>query len=217
MKGSKQVFWIIVGLFAFIALVLVIVSLSFWKMEEKMMSAGIRVDGEYVRVGRDGVEITYEAEGEEWTMESSVYSGSMQVGDEVDVWYLPDQPGTARASVPVVWQTLILVGGLFGLIGGVFLVVLLRKALRRRSLELNGIRVTAQVTEVERNYAVRINGRNPYVIRAVCRHPYTGQEMQVKSGFLMKDPSERLSGGQIDVLVDPMKENRYHMLVEELG
>jgi len=124
--------------------------------------------------------------------------------------------GAAQPAMPDLWMMFLAMGSIFFLMGSSFLFVLIRQALRRRWLKMNGTCVTAQVTSVEQNFFVRLNGRHPYVIRAVCVHPYTGQEMKVKSAFFMRDPSPYIQNGQIEVMVDPMRENRYHMLTEEL-
>ena len=105
----------------------------------------------------------------------------------------------------------LIVGGVFSVIGAGFLIAVGLHGWKRKKLEETGTRVTAQVTDVQRVYAVRINGRHPYVIHAVCEHPYTRQQMKVKSGCLMQDPTGRIQNGQVTVLVDPMYDKRYYM------
>lgn len=216
MKIVKLVYGVIGGLFSLAGVILTVAALMIWQMDAKMMAESVAVEGVYTEVTPRGTEITFEAEGREWTVESTVYSSSMRVGDPVEIWYRPGNPGMAQMILPALWMGLLGGGCVFLIIGGTFLLILARNAVRRRSLFMNGVRVTAQVTQVGQNFAVRINGRHPYVIRAVCTHPYTGQEMKVKSGFFMHDPSGQIQNGQIDVLVDPMRDKRYHMLTEEL-
>ena len=87
--------------------------------------------------------------------------------------------------------------------------------MKKRSLMMNGTQVVAKVTQISQNPYVRFNRRNPWVVHAVCVHPYTGQEMKVKSGMFMEDPRPLIPNGEVEVLVDPMREKRYFVKIGE--
>ncbi|MBQ2955677.1 MAG: DUF3592 domain-containing protein [Clostridia bacterium] len=182
---------------------------------DALADGGICVQGEFISVGKGDTWIRYQAEGKTYEIRSSTYSSDMHVGDPVTVWYQPGNPGRGRMDHWAVWGVFMIVGGVFSLLGLGFLIAVLPKALMKRSLMMNGTPVTAQITDISQNMLVAINHRHPYVVHAVLIHPYTGQEMKVKSGFLMQDPSSRLSDGTVEVLVDPMRDNRYYMKIEE--
>jgi len=215
----KSVKWIFAFLgTVFMVLGIVLLGVAGWQRESgrQWMENGVRADGVYVSVGKGNTRVQYEAEGRVWEARSSVYSSDMHVGEAVDVWYPQGRPEQGRITVWATWGVFLIVGGVFFLIGAGFMTVVLAKIMRRRSLEMNGTHVTAEVTHVAQNFAVRINGRHPYVIHAVCTHPYTGQEMKVKSEFLLDDP-QIPAGSRVDVLVDPMRERRYCMLPDGGG
>ena len=139
----------------------------------------------------------------------------MREGDEVTVWYPVGQPDQGRITVWESWGVFLIVGGIFSALGAGFLLSMLPQVLRRRSLMINGITVTAQVTGVRQNPWIRFNSRHPYVIHAVCVHPYTGQEMKVRSGMLMENPQSHIRNNEVEVLVDPMRDDRYYVKIGE--
>lgn len=215
MKGIKS----ILGLMGVIFLCagLVFMGVAVWQATGgvRLEEGAVQTEGTYLTVGRGNVTIGYEAGGEEWVIRSSVHSFDMDVGDPVTVWYTPDDPGNGRIISWASWGVFLINGSVFSLVGLGFLIGLLVSRMKRSSLLETGTRVTAQVVSVDRIYAVRINGRNPYVIRAVLEHPQSHQQMTVKSRYLMQDPTDRIQNGQVTVLVDPMNEKRYYMETEQ--
>lgn len=215
MKPARNTLALIGALFLALGLVFLSVSFGVRHSLDRFIDAGLSTQGEFVSVGKSNTRIRYEVDGQVFEIRSSTYSSDMDVGDPVTVWYLPGNPGRARMEHWAVWGVFMIVGGVFSGLGAGFMLSVLPKALIRRSLMLNGTPVTAQMTEIVQNRWVAINHRNPYVIHAVCIHPYTGQEMKVKSEYLMEDPSAHIKDGTIEVLVDPMRDNRYYVVVNE--
>ena len=216
MKGIKNVLGFMAAMF--LCMGLLFVGMSVWQQlgNSRWEAEAVSTEGVYISVGKGNVRISYEAEGQNWVIPSSFQSSFIRVGDPVTVWYQPGNPGSGRITSWITWGLFRVIGGTFALIGLGFLIALLRGVMKRRSLEMNGTRVTAQVVSIDRVYAVRINGQNPYVIRAVCEHPYTRQQMNVKSSYLMNDPTGRIQNGQVTVLVDPMQDKRYYMETDHL-
>ena len=217
MKSARKMYLFMGTMFLIFGLVFLSVSAGLWQSGRQLMANGVSAQGEYIRVGRSNTWIRYLAEGQVWEIRSDFYSSSMRVGDSVTVWYMPGQPETARAVNDGMLAGWLAGGGLFVAFGAFFLGAGLKQLWLKRSLSANGTRVVAQVFLVQQNKYVRINHAHPYVIYAKCIHPYTGQEIEVKSGFLMKDPSDKIKDWKIGVLVDPMRESRYYMQVEEIG
>ena len=210
-KGIKGILAFMGIIFLCLGLLFLGVSAFQQHSNARWEEGAVSAEGVYLTVGKSNVSIAYEAEGKEHVIRSSFYSSDMNAGDPVRVWYKPDEPESGRITTWVTWGVFLIVGGVFSVIGAGFLIAVGLHGWKRKKLEETGTRVTAQVTDVQRVYAVRINGRHPYVIHAVCEHPYTRQQMKVKSGCLMQDPTGRIQNGQVTVLVDPMYDKRYYM------
>lgn len=217
MKTAKRTLLLMGAVFLACGLIFLGVAISVRESMQSWMQEGVKVQGELISVGKGDTWIRYQAEGETYEIYSSTYSSDMDVGDEVAVWYLPGDPGRARMDHWAVWGVWLILGGVFSLIGAGFLAAMLPQMMEKRSLMLGGVPVTAQVTGIVQNRWVKINKRSPYVIHAICIHPYTGREMKVKSEFLMENPQAYIRNNEVEVLVDPMYDGRYYMRVEEIG
>lgn len=75
-----------------------------------------RGDGEYER----RTMVSYEVDGESYTSAVSYYSSSMQIGDSISVFYDDGIPAKISPSSKVIGNILFMV---FGIIGGIFLIV----------------------------------------------------------------------------------------------
>lgn len=91
------------------------------------------------------------------------------------------------------------IGGLFLLLGMIFLVLLLRRRSLHRQLFAEGHYVMAQVTSVMPNYSVRVNGRCPYVAECSFTDPETGVLHLFRSRNIFFDPTTLLMDAQVPV------------------
>ena len=99
------------------------------------------------------------------------------------------------------------IGGLFAVLGSIFLAIPRRRARRNLDLREHGEALPAIITGVERNGAVQVNGRFPY--RVVCRYEENGTVYLCRSENLWYDPSQLLTGDGVTVYRDPGNSKRY--------
>ena len=215
MKTMKNTLLLTGALFLCMGIVFMGVSLGIFKSTEQLMETGVSAQGVYSKADGRNTWFQYEAEGKVWEKRSMISSPSMRVGGEVTVVYPAGHPEQGRLAAWESWGIFLIVGGVFGVMGIGFLISVVPGIFLKRSLLANGTSVTAQVTDITVNRYVRINRVNPYIVHAVCTHPYTGQEMKVRSGMLMENPQKHIQNNEVEVLVDPMREKRYFVKIGE--
>lgn len=138
------------------------------------------------------------------------------VGETVGVYYPPEHPEDGHIDLFLEnWFLACLFGGLgcvFGAVGGGFAIARWRERRLREWLELNGTRVEATVTGVERNTHVRHRGQSPWRVIAEWRHPVRGTTHVFRSENLWTDPGEQVRELRtVRVRVDADDPRRYWM------
>lgn len=119
---------------------------------------------------------------------------------------LKDRTALAIAGGILALQCLV-----FGGIGFGFLRHIQKRDQLRESLVSNGYSITAEVTETQCVYSVRINGRHPY--RVLCRSCGESRPRTFRSEMYLKDPG-LLPGDSVTVYFDPQDDTRYYVDVE---
>ena len=106
-------------------------------------------------------------------------------------------------------------GMLFFILGVIFLTLEIRKRLRFNRLLQSGNYITAEISEINLNYSVRINGRHPYVV--VCRYQdMMGTIHLFKSRNLSFDPGTLFQGQTVKIYVDGEDFKHYYMDIDEV-
>jgi hypothetical protein len=158
-----------------------------------------------------GIGASYEARG---SVSSS--SRGYDLGERVEVLYLPDAPAEGRIGSFMEQWFLPLIFGVFTTVfGGIalaFIGVEIRKRRMYTWLQHSGMTIQARINEVGKNTSLKVNGRSPWVIRAQWQHPVT-QEMHVfESENLWYDPNEFIGDReQIPVRVDADDPRRHRV------
>lgn len=151
------------------------------------------------------VYVDYEYDGVEYTdMRLNYYSSSMSVGKKITITIDPDNPEKVLVS-----DFNMMFGGIFGGVGLVFAVtggaMLLsnskKKALAKR-LVAEGYYIEASIECVDTVNNIRINGRQPYVIRCNYRNPDDGRLYSFTSEMFAFDPTPLIEGETLRVYVD---------------
>ncbi|HSC80332.1 MAG TPA: DUF3592 domain-containing protein [Chitinolyticbacter sp.] len=138
---------------------------------------------------------------------------SYEVGEEVEVLYLPGKAHSAEIKSGVgQWVGVIVLGILgtvfFGVGAGIMLVQWLIGR-KHADLQRNGRRIEATFQGVELNGGVEVNGRNPFQIVAHWLNPGTRELHVFNSPNIWFDPSDYIDREQIAVWIDPNNPKRY--------
>lgn len=125
--------------------------------------------------------------------------------DDIDVWYLPGQPGEARLSPegegPGILLFLLLGGGV-AVVGGALVAHDLRRLRRARRLLRDGVEVIANVSGV-RPANLTINGQ-PQVRLTYTYRDHRGIGHRGESGYLGRDEADEWPvGSRAAIVIDP--------------
>ena len=107
------------------------------------------------------------------------------------------------------------VGALFLLVGLPFVIAFINKKKRCNRLLKEGNYVMAEVSEITRNYNVRVNNRRPYIVKCAYRDGY-GNVHIFKSRNILYDPSTILKDNMVKVYVDGENYKHYYMDLDEV-
>ncbi len=163
----------------------------------------------------------YDKTGAAFEFESSTSTGrSTQVGETVEVRYLPENPKKARISSSFmdVWGLSVffsIFGLVFSGLGIPFFWLGIRDDVNEKRAQSYTKEITADVKGVVRNTSIQVNGRSPYQIEAQWLNPDTNEIHVFKSKNFWYDPSEFLKG-KITIKADPQNLKKYWMDVSGL-
>jgi len=165
------------------------------------------------------VYVEYFVEGKKYEQQLDFYSSGMSVGDEVKIYYNPDNPNKIQSDSTIIFSIMFLgMGGLFFSIA--FILVLGKvkeKANKRRMLETGRV-IYADISEVVLNLRYHVNDKHPYVIHCKWYDNVTGVEYLFKSGNIWGDPNQIIEQKQLTklpVYVDLNNPKKYYMDLKE--
>ena len=151
-------------------------------------------------IDRDGVTRTHHSS-------SSSNPPAYKRGEEVTLYYLPDEPERAMIDSFSDRYLLPLILGLFALVfGGVGFGMIafgIRKRRRLAHFKQRGLPIQAQFVECHRDTGIKVNGRSPWRVVAQATHPASGKQQDFVSDMIWVNLTEQLRGKRITVLVDP--------------
>lgn len=123
------------------------------------------------------------------------------------------QLSSADPDLPIVGNAFLLLGIAFLIATACIWYFIGRKERQRRAVLAYGIRVTATVTDVRPNYAIKVNRRCPWVAYAECTHPVTGEHLQLHSHNLWN--CTIVTGQSVEIAFDQMNEKRFAFDIPE--
>ncbi len=160
------------------------------------------------------VYVRYETEdGKQIRTKLNFYSSGMEEGDQVTVFYDPEDPESLIAGSS--WIVAVVFAGM-GLIfagtGGYKLMKNVGEKAKIKKLRENGRHVYADVVAVYQQTSYIVNGKSPFVI--VCKAYMEGREMEI-SQYVWFDPGCPV-GSKIAVLYEQGNPANHYVDTEEL-
>ena len=167
------------------------------------------------------VYVKYTVDGKEYEERLNYYSSGMRMGNEIQIYYKPEQPNRILGKSEFSFPGLIfsLMGFICAAIGLVFIFNKVMKIKNRKYLMENGELVYAEITEVNYNRSYSVNGRNPYTITCKWVDPSTGMYYFFKSETIWFDPEPIIRERDIKTLpvyIDRYNPKKYAVSCEEL-
>ena len=214
-------------IFGIIGIVFIVVCALVTSNNNKFMKTAIETTGKitdvYVSRDTDGdtnrdVYVAFEVNGEEYSGHSSYSSSGMREGQDIKIYYNPNNPNNFKVEGETTFTTIIfgILGAVFFLIGFIPIVFDIFKNKGNQKLIQDGTLVHANIDEIRINPNVSVNGFNPYIIE--CSYKDSSGGLYVfKSKNLYFNPSNLLDDqSTIDVYVDMENPKKYFVDTREL-
>ena len=213
---------IFVTAFLGIGLLLIVVGVITESIQSKRIEESQPVDAVITRIeygrGKDDstrVQVGFVYEGDYQRVWLNFYSSNMRQGDPITVYYNPLTPDRVYVDNHFLIILFLALGGVFVLIGLVWLIVGASKGHSKKLLQ-TGEPLYAEVMGVRLDTNYRVNGRNPFRIDARYRDPESGQEVLFQSEALWFDPGPYLFEPSVRVYCKPGNYRRYYMDVSRI-
>lgn len=172
-------------------------------------------DGE--RKAKHSVWVKYEIDDRQYEELLDYYSSDMRKGDTIIINYSPDDPSKIITKIGsnIIGFVIIPLGGIFALLGLVFILKKVLSDKKRNKLIRSGECLTGIITNVERNKYVTINKRHPYKAECEVIDPYSSEKYLYSSDNIMGNISD-LIGREVTVYVDSNNKKNYYVDIYEL-
>jgi len=220
-------FLIIIGLFA--ARMGGIKMIDAYRYSSKAMTTeGVITDIELERYGsgtetrtRRIANVDYVINGNKYESKINFKAG-MLIGDEITIYYLPDEPQIASLGSRtdlLAGIFIFVVGGLVFIAAGIhFLNVIRKKTAIKKYVKQNGTMIYAEVIAVETDFSVSVQGGNPYsLLKCAVKDPETNKITATYNSWGVKnDNLGSYVGKQVKVYLDPQDKSKYYVDLEDL-
>lgn len=226
-KNANSVLMLIGIIFSVIGTAFLISGIAVLISHNTFIDNAVRTEAEITRIESDSyrrngkthtdydVWVEYEADGEIYEEELGYYNSKMNEGDKIDVYYNPDNPSDVKSDSKILELIFILIGGVFAVLGVIFITVNILSGNRRKMLMQTGDRLTGTITDVVMNNAVRINGVHPFKAECEVVNPFDGEKYLYSSENVTRNISE-LVGREVTVYVDRNNKKKYYVDIFEL-
>lgn len=164
------------------------------------------------------VYVRYEVNGVIYDNELNYYESSMDEGDIVTLYYNKDNPNDIMIDGQTFFFLIFaIMGAIMTIVGTICLVIFIKgKRLRKKIIAMNCI-IQAQISGIETNYSVTVNGRHPFLLMASAISPYDGKVYTFKSESFWSDLTlvlQQYNITQVPVYVNPSNYNEYYVDID---
>ncbi|MCM1193601.1 MAG: DUF3592 domain-containing protein [Butyrivibrio sp.] len=231
MKKNKKygrILMIVPGVFLVLGICMLICGACWLMSTFRFKETAVEIYGEITGIDRtydnDGDEhysifVSYEYGGEKYeNVRINSYNSNMYSGKKISLYCDPDNPDRVQAGSVLFFPSaiLLLMGLLFALIGGGFLIRTGVISSRRKKVREQGISIYATVEEIIYSTNITVNGRHPYAVICTYRDEYKDITYRFKSESLWFDPAPLFPvGSTIEVRVDVNDYSKYYVNIEE--
>lgn len=206
------------GIFAFIGTLCLFLGVYFLFNTMEKNSSWIEANGSISGFDGETPVVAFTYNGNEVTFRSSFSSSDMRSGDDVVVYFPPDNPQEAEIKsffsqwfLPIFLFAFGLVFEAVGVIGGA-------KQLKRLNAKRDlftygkGRKTLVPIADIIVDGSFKVNGRSPFVIVCQYHDAVSNQVFEFKSDYIWYNPAELLKDRkEMDVYVDPNDLTRYYM------
>lgn len=154
-------------IFVSIGVIALIAGLISYLIIDNIFSGYIQTQALITDITESNTHISYTADGQDFCARLSEYNSSWRIGDMLTVYYNPNNPAKVISGM-IRWLIPLILGfnGCVFFVAGYFLFIRVNR--KRRKLMRYGTPLTAEITDVQVNYNLRVNRRHP--MRVKCRH-----------------------------------------------
>lgn len=228
MKKVKFIFYT----FAIVGVIALIIDYFVFQSESQLAKNGIETKGIVIEYSEDNSDRTtiyfpiilfHTEDNRNITFVASQGSSHFdyEIGEEVDVIYLPDNPQKVAINsfLGQYGGTLVLssIGGIFFFTGAIPLFYLKRKANKNKQLLRDGLPIKAKISMIAINKRVRINNNSPYQI--IAKHSNTSDNHVTRyiSDYIFFDPTPYIKDEFVTVYIDKKNPKKYYLDISFLA
>ena len=222
---------IVSSVFMLIGIILIIVGVVIFNYTENFKENGIETVAEITGIHRykqsandygknTQVYVKYKVDGREYDQKLKYYVSDMQIGQEVRIYYNPNNPSSIQSAEGRSIVTLIPfgLGIIFFLIGIIILVIKGNKKKLKTRLVENGRKVYADIDEVTINWGYSVNRKHPYNI--ICKwQESSGNIYLFKSENVWFEPDSIIEARnikQLPVYIDEDDFKKYYVEIDSI-
>lgn len=215
--------WIFFGMFGGGGLLFMVIGIAVYLSDQKFYEEATPAEAVITDFVRDRADdssstiVSFTANGSQRIARLGYYSSGMSIGERITIYYRPQNPLDIRYKGASKFVLYIFCGiGLpFFIVGVVGIVRMAGGRSRARRLKEHGLRIRAEITGVDYNTMVSMNGRHPLVITCKAKAP-DGTTRTFRSGNLWNcSEDDIVLHSQVDVFVDERRPKSYYVDVGE--
>lgn len=182
-KRKENLVW---SIFLIIGLVFLSIAVILNTMFSEFRNNGGKTEALIYNINNGNVIVEYKVSGHVYKEVLNYYSDSMREGDSITIYYDLDNPANIKsAEMFIIVYVMGGLGGLFALLGFIFIIIIHQKSLSNKKLKETGMIIQADIDKVSMNFAYRINNSHPYNI--ICTYKHDGKIYIFKSDNIWLD------------------------------